>query len=539
MKKYISMLAVILLSFAHESTAHAISSKQYKVKEGFLLVRRKASANTVSIASIHAKANAVVVQQFGFPEGLELVQLKPGIASAASIETYKQDPNVLYVEPDYIWTKTGIPNDNYFAKQWGLNNVGQTGGTPDSDINAIEAFDHQMGNPNVVLASIDTGVDYNHPDLIHNIWTNINEIPGNHIDDDNNGYIDDIHGMNAITNSGDPMDDNEHGTHVAGIMAAENNNSIGISGVMPHASVVACKFLNDSGSGDTADAIKCMNYLINLKMRAQNPVQIVAINNSWAGGPYSQALYDAIKQTQQAGILFMAAASNEGQNNDVVATYPANFRLSNVLSVAAIDHKDNLASFSNRGRFSVHVAAPGVDIFSTIPNNKYLSLNGTSMATPFVTALAGMIKSNNASLDWIGIKNLIISGGQITNGAYKNTISGRRVRMWDITGEGSLTCRNQIVTARLLPKTSFVSIRLGQSLTLSILNINCDKPNVNVRATATATAAPAPIRLLDNGAGLDEVANDGVFNGAYKPTAIGTYRLAFPGNDILTVQVTR
>jgi subtilisin family serine protease len=333
------------------------------------------------------------------------------------------------------------------------------------------------------------------------------------------------------------MDDNMHGTHVAGIIAAQQNNGIGVSGVAPNVSVAACKFLDASGSGDTAGAILCLNYYRALATRAVNPVNIIATNNSWAGGPYSQALYDAIKANQDAGILFMAAASNDGQNNDSVETYPSNFYLPNLISVAATDNNDKLANFSNYGKVSVAVAAPGVDILATVPNGKYAYLSGTSMATPHVTGLAGLIASYRPSLSWIGIKNLILTGGESVSGANGTTYTGRRILAAGPNGTGSLTCSNQKIVKRVWPRASTVTVKLGQSVALGILSVQCENPTITVGGMSAAAAAASPIRLTDTGTGVDLVAGDGIFSGTWTPSARGTFRLAFPGNDIVTVKV--
>ncbi|MEI6806277.1 MAG: S8 family peptidase [Myxococcaceae bacterium] len=505
------------------------------VKPGSLLVKRKLNAGITTLSTVHAKAHTTSLRRFNYPAGLELVQVQSGTTDEQALAVYRTDPNIEYAEPNYIVHALDLPNDTYFKYQWGLNNVGQTGGTVDTDINAPEAWSILSGSDSVVLGTIDTGFDYTHPDLTNNIWTNSQEIPGNGIDDDGNGYIDDVHGINAITGTGDPMDDNMHGTHVAGIIGAQGNNGLGVSGVMQKTKIIACKFLDAQGSGDTGSAITCMNYYAALAQRSTDPVKVVATNNSWGGGLESQAFTDAVAAHQKLGILFMAAASNETNNNDVNPTFPSDIALSNVISVAATDFKDNLASFSNYGRHSVHVAAPGVDILSTIPGAQYNYLSGTSMATPFVTGLAGYIKASDPTLDWVSIKNLIIAGGQPIAAAAQTTISGRRIRMIDTNGQGSVSCSNQTVVGRLLPKGNAYTIKLGQSIKLSLLKINCAK-STQVRISSTNVNIKAGL-LNDLGQGADDVAYDGVFNGYYKPTAVGRYTLAFPNGDNVSLTV--
>ncbi len=537
----ISLFFIAILIFFIATSQIVIAAKPHPIREGYLLVRYKENSTVkTQIEAVHTRAKTKVIKTFKYPSGLQLVKLESGVPATHALSVYKNDAHILYAEPNYLLRAAVIPDDTFFGQQWGLNNVGQTGGLVDADINAVEAWELGTGNQQTVLAVVDTGVDYTHQDLEDNRWFNPGEIPGNGIDDDHNGYIDDIHGINSITGTGDPMDDSEHGTHVAGIIAAKGNNELGVSGVMQRAAILGCKFLDINGEGDTGTAIACIEYLVDLATRKDNPVHIVASNNSWSGGPFSRALYDAIKELRSAGILFMAAASNEGKNNDITATYPANFDLSNIISVAATDHKDDLAIFSNYGRYSVHVAAPGVKILSTFPQNRYGILSGTSMAVPFVTGLAGLIKSANPTLTWMQIRNLIISGGQWTNGLQGNLISERRIRAWDFTGEGSLSCKDQRTSSRLTPKNANPTMRLGQSLPITMLSINCDMPyHSNTLSIRSSDAHSSALTLVDNGTKGDVVADDGVFTGYFIPSKTGTFQIQFSKLDILTIRVQR
>ena len=492
-------IILISLSFLFTSSGSAnivdveVDGKIYQAREGEFLVKyKKGRAHSNNSIRTQSFTGVNVIRRFAYPEDLELVKINPGVNAINSMSTFRNNSDVLYVEPNYVWHATDIPNDTYFSYQWGLYNEGQNGGTANADINILPAWDLTTGEKSVVLGVIDTGVDYLHPDLANNMWVNSLEIPNNGIDDDGNGFIDDIHGINAINHSGDPMDDNMHGTHVAGIMAAEHNNSIGVAGVAPNVSIAACKFLDASGSGDTASAIVCLNYFRDLTLRSEDPVRVVATNNSWAGGPYSQALYDAIKEHQDEGILFVAAASNEGQNNDRVNTYPANYFLSNVISVAATDRNDRLATFSNYGKVSVDVAAPGVDIASTIPSNQYASLSGTSMAAPYVAGLAGLIASFDDTLPWYGIKNLILTSGEATDGA-SYTLSGRRILAIGTNGYGALSCQDKGLVKRKLPRASSITLNVGQSVKLAILSVNCDK---TTRSTSSADGDGARRKII-------------------------------------------
>lgn len=317
-----------------------------------------------------------------------------------------------YVEPNFIYRTLGyrtsrdlsvneltqiqldqdnyVPSDEYFAKLWGMNNTStdapQVMGKR-ADIDALEAWKLTLGDKKIIVAVIDTGIDYNHPDLKNNIWTNEAEANGKAgVDDDNNGVIDDIHGASFVMGkvSGDPMDDNSHGTHCSGTIGAFHDK-IGVAGVMSNVSLMAVKFLSSSGSGTLADAIKAIEYAT--KMGAH------VMSNSWGGGGYSKALEDAIKATDEKGAVFVAAAGNDGRNNDTFASYPASYPIPNIVSVAAFDVNDNLAKFSNYGAKTVHIAAPGVDILSSTPGGKYATYSGTSMATPHVSGIVGLMLS--------------------------------------------------------------------------------------------------------------------------------------------------
>lgn len=350
---------------------------------------------------------------------------------AAMIQSLATQPGVAYAEPNYLWSAASIPNDTSFGELWGLNNTGLAGGTVDADIDAAEAWDLSTGSSNIIVGVVDTGVDYNHPDLAANIWSNPGEVNGlPNVDDDGNGYIDDIHGINSITGSGDPMDDNSHGTHVSGTIGAQSNNGVGVAGVNWNVSIVATKFLGANGSGSTADAIECFQYLNNLRAAGYN---VVLTNNSWGGGGFSQALMDAMFGAA-GSILHVAAAGNSNSNNDVTPTYPAGYELPNIVSVAATDRNDRMASFSSYGATSVDLAAPGVSILSTTPNNTYSMYNGTSMATPHVTGAAALVASLYPGMSAVQIKDALLRGtdiiGAVGNNAAKPTLSEGRLNIY-------------------------------------------------------------------------------------------------------------
>ena len=303
------------------------------------------------------------------------------------IEEYDNDENIEYAEPNYLYYTCDIPNDPSFDNQWALNQIS------DYDIDAPEAWDIQTGNSDVVIAVIDTGVDYTHSDLANNIWINKDEIPNNHRDDDLNGYVDDVYGWDFYNDDNDPMDDNGHGTHCSGIASAVTNNNIGIAGVSWNCKIMPIKFLGESGNGTTEAGVKAIKYAAN------NGADVISM--SWGGGLYSFSMETALAYANLRGAVLVAAAGN---SNTDKKSYPAGYK--NVIAVAATDKNDYRASFSNYGDW-VDVAAPGVDILSSIPDDKYESYSGTSMACPHVSGLAGLIFSNNKDIDYKQVRTII------------------------------------------------------------------------------------------------------------------------------------
>ncbi|MFC1781985.1 S8 family serine peptidase [Planctomycetota bacterium] len=338
--------------------------------------------------------------------GIYKIELEPdtGLSAREALEAYQQNPEVEYAELNYIVSINTIPNDPAFSHQWSLNNTGQLypysgrynapPGTIDSDIDAPEAWDIYTGSPEVIIAVVDTGVDYNHRDLEHNIWVNEAELSGTvKIDDDGNGYVDDIYGYDFAYNDKNPLDDHGHGTHCAGIIAAEGNNGLDISGICWQGQIMSVKFLNSSGYGDTVDAVSAIYYAVN------NGAEV--ISNSWSGGNYSETLREAIDYAHSQGVVILAAAGN---NNSSVPQYPAYY--DHVIAIAATDSNDDRAPFSNYGDW-IDLAAPGVDILSLraggtsmgIPTSGYTTIaSGTSMSCPHVAGACGFLLSVNPLL---------------------------------------------------------------------------------------------------------------------------------------------
>ncbi|MFZ5829036.1 MAG: S8 family serine peptidase [Planctomycetota bacterium] len=382
-----------------------------------------------------------------------------------------------YYEPNAILPLTATPNDPNFSQLWGLNNTGQTGGRIDADIDAPEAWNVTTGSSSIVVGVIDTGVDYNHPDLAANIWTNPGEIAGNGIDDDGNGFVDDIHGFDFVNNDGDPMDDHGHGTHCAGTIAGRGNNGQGVAGVAWNSSVMALKFLSSSGSGSISNAVRALNYAT--MMRTMYGVDIRVTSNSWGGGGYSSSMDSAILASEQAGMLFVAAAGNDAQNNDVVANYPSNYTSASVIAVAATDHNDNLASFSNYGATTVDLAAPGVNIYSCRPGGGYQYMSGTSMATPHVAGAVALLWSANPSASASEIKAALLAGvdpvaslsGKVATGGRLNVMGG--IEEMGIQVAATSPSAGSTVTTPLTSFTvDFTQNYLGSSVQASDFTVN-------------------------------------------------------------------
>ena len=272
--------------------------------------------------------------------------------------------------------------------------------TPGADISATGAWDVFTGSSDVVIGVIDTGIDYLHPDLAANIWVNEGEIPDNGLDDDGNGYVDDVHGWDSGNDDGDPMDDHGHGTHVAGTIGAIGNNGTGVVGVSWNVRIAALKFLSSGGNGSTSDAIVCVEYATSMGFRVTN--------NSWGGTSYSQALRDAIESAGDAGGLFVASAGNSSVNVDLHPHYPAAYSLPNIISVASTTDDDVLSSFSNWGPVSVDLAAPGSEVYSTLPNEEYGYKNGTSMAAPHVSGTLALLFDQQPGVTATAAKGLIL-----------------------------------------------------------------------------------------------------------------------------------
>lgn len=609
-KVFVLAMAFLLVAacVAHAETAQL--SSQYV--EGELLVQMKPGIKAAAVKGVHAALGARVVKTIKGTDGVQLLKLPSGVSVREGLSWYDDDPVVFRAEPNYIRTiSQTVPNDELFFNQWSLLNMRQTGGLRDADMDA--AADPLIGEPTGawditvgddpdpaartwVVVIMDTGVNHNHPDLSGNMWRNEPELfgaPG--VDDDGNGYTDDIFGINALVEdtssiaAGNPMDDNGHGTHVAGIYGAVGNNSIGVSGVNWYGRMMACKFLNSDGVGTLADELECLYYIADmadaLEADPERPEKIVAVNASFGGLFHTEFEVAAIDELRKRGILVIAAAGNEGLDNDALYAYPASYDLPNIISVAATNNNDVLANFSSYGRRTVDIGAPGVSIWSTLlranPTDPLYGplegMSGTSMAAPHVTGVVGLLYSQFPSLepitDWPIVKNRVLTGGDPNELMAGRSVSGRR-----LNARGSLECSDNTILTRLTPVTSEfkdwivgnpenpeiwlakiygrseVTVIVGTDsfgnpfsnyLGLSALHVNCGEPNGDVVVDVGATQ----VTLLDDGDGsYDYEAGDGVYSAHLHPPAVeDDYVLTFPNTgttsvpfvDTFTVHVRR
>jgi len=693
----------------------AYSSIQKKPAVDRFLVKFK-SNNRQKSSSL--PTNLRVVKRYRAIENLQLVEIPSGDQAEKVFSDLKVDPNVEYIEKDQPIYLRAIPDDEKFSELWSLHNNGDSYGIEDADINATEAWELETGDSDIVLAIIDTGIDYTHEDLKDNIWTNSAETPDNGIDDDGNGYIDDIFGIDVGDGDADPMDIVGHGTHIAGTIAAKGNNNKGIAGINWEAKLLSCKlfgYANDSLSAFVSSAVECLDYILDLKLN--KGINIVATNNSWGwSGNESEALKEAIKRHSDAGILFVAAAGNRSTNNNMLDDYPSSFYLPNVISVASSNERDRLSYFSNFGSNTVHVVAPGDDILSTVPgnstvndssenpftdiyyedvesgngnwiaespweiseiyshtgfsswsdsisgnyenninaslispeidlsnitdkvvlgfyakieleggfdnvliemsnesenewltvgqltgevygwnfyhyvipeklkkstfkfrfhivtdgvsnfdgihidnigigidateendgSNRYDTYSGTSMAAPHVTGLLGLLKAQDSTRTMTQLKNLVMAGGTPKAHFEDSIISGRRLRAWDVDGQGAMNCENQTIFRRLRPASTSKVLNIdrmgeGAIINFSFLNINCDKANVKITnegtLSATIVGTDEVITLKDDGKGFDQLEGDGIYSAQFDPSNIDTEIIDILLPDETTVSV--
>ncbi len=417
----LAMLACALLP----RLAMAQGRRGARRADGEILVKLRNGLGQSALNLIHAEAETNVGasdEVLSRRGGFQLRRLRSRSRdTSALIARLRRNPDVLYAEPNYLLNIDATPNDPYFSQLWGLHNTGQYvfgwRGTQNDDVDAIDAWDVTSDSRNVVIGVLDTGVDYTHPDLAANMWRNPGGI---------GGCAAGTYGFNAIAGTCDPLDDHYHGTHVAGIAAAVGNNGVGITGVSWNASIMALKFIGSNGSGTVADAVKAIDFAIQAR---QAGVNVRVLTNSWSLDAYSQALLDAINNAASYDILFVASAGNTSSNDDVTASYPVSFHAPNVISVAATDNRDQLAAFSSYGPTTVDLGAPGVSILSTLPQNNYGYLSGTSMSVPYVAGAAALLLSRS-NLTAQQLKQQLVSTADPVAGLKGKLISGGRLDIY-------------------------------------------------------------------------------------------------------------
>ncbi len=463
-------------------------------------------AKFCTAAKANSIATEVALQQVGVQRVKEFrhckaTLLKVNVAKTVEqvIKELRKSGLVEYAEPDYYQYAFLTPNDPQFPNLWGMNNIGQGGGTVDADIDAPEAWDIRTSAQNIVVGVIDTGVDYNHEDLAANMWTNPE---------------DGTHGFNSLTSTNDPMDDHGHGTHVSGTIGGVGNNGIGVAGVCWQVQIMGLKFLDSSGSGSTSNAITCLEWAIDHGANLTS--------NSWGGGGYSQALYDAIAASGNAGMLFVAAAGNAGRDNDLIPNYPSNYDLNNIIAVAATDRNDALASFSCYGATSVDLSAPGAAIISLLPNNQISPpWNGTSMATPHVSGACALLKARHP--DWsVGqLKACLLANTDPIPALQGKCVSGGRLNLF-----GTLQASLRLVSfgvPRLAP--------VDTPYTGQFLAIGGTAPY-----TYQVTAGNVPPELsLDNLTGV--LSGTPLQSGSYTFTVTVTDAASGTSSDTVTIEV--
>jgi len=406
-KIFVFLLTFSLFSFAQNYSKNEVIVKLKKGTIHSLDVKDKISDNTF------------------------LVKVPEGMSVEEYINQLKEKNYIEYAEPNYIVRKADtFPDDPLLSNQWGL-----------TKIDAPKAWDLTKGSNTIYIAVLDTGADYEHPDLVQNLWVNEDERKGDDNncydgqDDDGNGYVDDCFGFNGFDGTGNAFDDDGHGTHVAGIIGAITNNGEGIAGVSWNVKIIPCKFLDNQGNGNINQELTCIQYISNLK--TQKGLNIVALNASYGGEYTSNSERNALQNLKNIGIIVISAAGNEGNNNDFIQFSPCNYNLENQVCVGATNQQDKRASFSNYSKTKVHVYAPGEQIVSTYFDNSdnshiYAYVNGTSQATPFITGGIALLKTLNPSLDYTEIKKkILLTGDNLLNlSGYSYTCN--RLNLYDL-----------------------------------------------------------------------------------------------------------
>ncbi|MEF8874087.1 MAG: NosD domain-containing protein [Candidatus Thermoplasmatota archaeon] len=418
------------------------------------------------------------------------IRLEDGVDVKSAVDHLSERDVVVEAEPNYLWDVKKTPDDPGYDSLWAMPKIDAPG-----------AWDLTTGSGEVIVAVIDTGIDSSHPDLKENMWTG-----------DEGGY-----GYNALNDSYYPKDDHGHGTHVAGTIGAVGDNELGTVGMNWNVSLMGLKFLDSSGTGTTSDAIACLEFVSEKKKEGEN---VVATSNSWGGSTRSDLLYRAIKKHQEEGISFIAAAGNDRRDNDLNPTYPANYDLANVISVAATDRNDDLASFSNHGERTVDLSAPGVDINSTILDHEYQHLSGTSMAVPHVSGLTALLASRNSSYDQLNFKNVILSTVDPEDDLQDRTMAGGRMN----ASRAMKTSPDREAVNFWIHRPASSAVRGDRTSVIVSLSDNVN-PILDADVSVKFSTGEDTIKLEDDGSEEDQVEGDGYYSGGWTPRYAGEVTL--------------
>lgn len=458
-----------LLAFAPFAQAQAIDplplSKQVLLADPTLhydpysvFVKFGVDATAADRDAVAAAVGGSALHTYSLVPGLVHLEITCSVKDA--IDRIAALKGVEYVEPDFVVRADAVPNDPSFGLLWGMQNTGQTvnadPGIAGADARATGAWDVLVGNPGFVVAIIDSGTLLSHPDLAANIWTNPGEIAGNGIDDDANGYIDDVSGYDFFSIDNNPSDGG-HGTHTAGTVGAVGNNGIGVAGVAWNCKIMPLRFLGPTG-GFTSDAILAIQYAVQKQVKVSN--------NSWGGSASSQPLFDAIAAARSFDHLFVASAGNNAANSDSLPSYPAAYNLDNIISVAATDNNDARATFSNYGPASVDLGAPGVNVLSTY-GTSYAYLNGTSMAAPHVAGVAALVFMQNPSMSYTQVKARILGSVRPIASLTGLCVSGGVLNAAAALNAPPPPPPNNAPTVTIISPTSGASFLTGASITFT------------------------------------------------------------------------
>jgi subtilisin family serine protease len=544
-----NLLSVSSPSSVIDLTGLNVNTAQYSSSD--ILVEFKPSA--VPAKGPAALAGTTAGMALGLVPGLYEINLQSGMTVGQALAAYRADPNVIDAQPDYELVDSASPNNPLFNQQNALLNTGQGGGTPGDDIGATHAWSVTTGSYNTVVALMDTGVDYDQQDLYQNIWINQAEIPASRMknlvdvyhdgritfadlnnpinqgpfkitDVNHDGVIDaadilapmilnaqgqdtgmggwaypgntqdgdtahpnDFIGWNFVDNNNNPLDENGHGTHVAGIIGAQGNSGLGVAGIDWQVSLMPVQFLDSNGTGSISAFIDGLNYAV---MHGA-----MISNNSWSGAGNVQILENAIANARAHGMIFVAAAGNGSTNNDVTPAYPSNFDLDNIVSVAAVDANDNLASFSNYGATTVDLAAPGVNILSTLPNNAYGTLSGTSMATPMVTGVLALVWSEHPSWNYQQVINQVLTTVDPIPGLQGKVLTGGVVDAARAVGAGTVVTPPPSTPAPLQISSSSASGSVANTFDTILVNFNSAVDPTTLSNSNVALIAPGGQRI--------------------------------------------